>query len=65
MIDHLRWGRSLGILRRETGPLNQRAVARGTPVGVCLLGEHRPALAADPFHTFEITGSGRFRQFAE
>jgi hypothetical protein len=33
MIDHLRWGQSLKILDRESGPLDQRPSARRTPVG--------------------------------
>jgi hypothetical protein len=41
---------------RQTLPRNQRTAAGWAPVRLRLLGEHRVALAADPFHMYEITG---------
>ena len=43
----------------QTLTFDQRAAAGGAPVRLCLLGEHRVALAACPLHSYEITGLGR------
>ena len=42
---------------RQAGPLNQCTAASRTPIRLSLLIKHRPALAANPFHAFKITGS--------
>ena len=65
MIDHLRWGQSLKILAGKSGPFDQRPAAGRTPIRHGLFAKHRPALTADPFHAFKITGLGHFRLFVE
>ena len=40
----------------QTLTFDQRAAAGGAPVSLRFPGEHRVALAADPFHMYEITG---------
>ena len=52
---HFRW-LSAGTGFRQTLPLNQCATAGRAPVRLCLFGEDRVTLAADPFHRYEITG---------
>jgi hypothetical protein len=42
----------------QAGPLQQRPAAGRTPIRLSLFGKHRTALAANPFHSFQITGSG-------
>jgi hypothetical protein len=44
---------------REACPLDQGAAAGWTPVCLGFLGEHGPALAANSFHTQELTRWGR------
>jgi hypothetical protein len=56
VIHYLRWGRSLRLLDGESGPLDQCATAGGTPVGRVALFQYSVALAADSFHTQELTG---------
>jgi len=53
---HLRWGQRWMILYGKSGSLDQRPAAGRTPIRHGLFAEHRPALAANPFHTFKITG---------
>jgi hypothetical protein len=42
----------------QSPPLDQRASASRAPIRLRLLGTHRVALAANPFHIYEITGLG-------
>jgi hypothetical protein len=56
MIDLNRWHSGL-IDSRQAGPLNQRSAAGRTPICFSFFAEHGPALAANPFHAFKITGS--------
>jgi hypothetical protein len=44
---------------REAGPFDQGAAAGWTPVCPGFLGEHSSALAANSFHTQELTRWGR------
>jgi hypothetical protein len=57
---HLSRRRSRLIGSRQSGPLDQRPSAGRTPIRHGLHTEHRPALAANPFHSFKITGFSRF-----
>jgi hypothetical protein len=57
---HLRWGQRWMILDAKSGPLDQRSAASRTPIRHGFFAEHRPALAANPFHAFQITGFSRF-----
>jgi len=50
--------RARGASFRQTPPLEQRASAGRAPVRLSLLVKHRVALAANPFHSYEITGLG-------
>ena len=59
---HLRWGQRWMILAGESGSLNQCPAAGRTPIRHGLFAEHRPALAANPFHTSKITGFSRCRR---
>jgi hypothetical protein len=59
MIHHLRRGQCRSILDCEFGAFQQRAAAGRTPVGNRLFRQHGAAMAAKPFHSFQITGSGR------
>jgi Cof subfamily protein (haloacid dehalogenase superfamily) len=45
---------------RQALPLQQRSAASRTPICYTLRGQHGPAMAANPFHTSEITGLERF-----
>jgi hypothetical protein len=57
MIDHLRWGHCVRQSRLKFCSLDQCPAARRTPIRHSFFAEHRPALAANPFHAFQITGS--------
>jgi len=59
MIDlgHRRTGL---IGNRQAGPFDQRSAAGRTPIRHSLFAEHCTALAANPFHSFKITGFSRF-----
>jgi hypothetical protein len=43
---------------RQTSSLDQRPAASRAPIRDGLFAEHRPAMAANPFHSFQITGLG-------
>jgi len=55
---HLRWGQRWMILDGESGTLDECPATCRTPIRRDRFAEHRPALAANPFHAFKITGSG-------
>jgi hypothetical protein len=55
---HLRRGHCVRRSRLKFGSLDERPAAGRTPIRCCLFAEHGPALAANPFHAFKITGSG-------
>jgi Cof subfamily protein (haloacid dehalogenase superfamily) len=48
---HLRWGQRWVILDWKSGSLQQRPAASRTPIRLSLFGKHRPAIAANPFHS--------------
>jgi hypothetical protein len=54
---HLRWGQRWMILDGKSDTLDQRPSAGRTPIRHGFLSEHRPALAANPFHAFKIIES--------
>ena len=58
MID-LGRGRAELIGSRQAGSLHQRPAACRTPIRLSFFGKHCPALAANAFHAFKITGSAR------
>ena len=58
VIDHLRLGHCVRRSRLEFGSLNNSPAAGRTPIRDGLFAEHGVALAANPFHSFKITGSG-------
>jgi len=64
VIDHLRLGHCVRRSRLEFGSLNNSPAAGRTPIRDGFFAEHGVALAANPFHSFKITGSGgRIRGF--
>src|ERR1035441_8356463 len=63
MIALLARGHCLRRIGLNFGAFAQRATAGGTPVGHSLFVEDCVAVAADAFHTFKITGSGRLGLF--
>jgi hypothetical protein len=54
---HLRWSQRWMIIDGKSGTLDQCPAAGRTPIRHSFFAEHRPALAANPFHAFKITGS--------
>jgi hypothetical protein len=60
---HLRWDQRRMVPGGKSCPLNQRAAAGRTPIGSGRFVQHRSAIAANPFHSFQITGlAGLWRE---
>ena len=57
MIDF--GGQPAGVRFSQALPFNQRATASRAPIGLCLFGQNRVALAADSFHNSKLIESGR------
>jgi hypothetical protein len=60
MIDHLRRRQLLNRFIGEREPFDQRPAASRAPIRLGLFVEHGPTLAANPFHTYKITGFSLF-----